>query len=437
MKTVNKFVTPGYEMLNKSVRAFIPGKVIIPLNQSDNKEYECAVSMGDTVKEGQVIASSREVFSSDNANIHSSVPGKVLSIEQCTLPTGKLCQAISIGTSGSFSFLGKKQDKQDWAFLFDSVLLDEFKNKGIVNTFGKNPVSLSSQIKKAILSRNKFVVIRLFDEDPSRYTDSFISEKYTMEVIIGTMIIAKSYGAEGLVFMHGKNQSLNFDHDFLREQNYCCIPVDTNTYPSGYKHNLIAHIRSYTKNNENKLFERVNHKCIFIDPETAYSVYEAIVLGIPVMERFIHITGNCLKSTCILRARIGTPISFLVEQCGGFKVSPSKAIVNGLVSGNSITSLDLPVTKGLKSIEFLMGRELCDQKRNPCIRCGKCREVCPAGLFPDLLYKHVILGYHLSRDVKSTAVLCSQCSLCNSICPSRLSLSQSIAVISSKENNND
>ena len=76
MKTVNNFVLPGHPMFQDSVRAFLPRKVVIPFRQSCEAEYSCGFQPGDIVREGQIIASPKNF--ADGANIHSSVPGKIL-----------------------------------------------------------------------------------------------------------------------------------------------------------------------------------------------------------------------------------------------------------------------------------------------------------------------------------------------------------------------
>jgi len=63
-----------------------------------------------------------------------------------------------------------------------------------------------------------------------------------------------------------------------------------------------------------------------------------------------------------------------------------------------------------------------DQASLPCIRCGKCEDVCPAGLQPqemlwferDAIGTHAITAGQLAR--------CIECGLCNQVCPSNIDL---------------
>jgi electron transport complex protein RnfC len=136
----------------------------------------------------------------------------------------------------------------------------------------------------------------------------------------------------------------------------------------------------------------------------------------------------------LLRVRIGTTIRSLMEQCGGCDRALGKIIVNGVVTGDCVESLDTIITKDVKSVSFVPKSELSDQERNPCIRCGKCRSICPEGIFPDLIYRHCNGGKKIGREMLSTTALCSGCCLCNSVCPSRLPLCQTIDNLRNAEN---
>nr|WP_318710780.1 SLBB domain-containing protein [uncultured Treponema sp.] len=436
MKAINNFISPDHLMFETSIRAFLPRSIIVPFCQADGVEYECSMSVGDKVREGQVIASPKGIISANGACIHSSVPGKIESIVQCSLPNGNLSYAAKINTEGEFTFLGKKQKSADWNIFSPSTLIEEFKSKGIVNTFGNKPASLATQIRECTLKKHRFVIVRMFDEDPSRYTDSFVASHFTDKVVEGAKIVAKAFEAEGLAFVLPKKCDFTISDDLIKGD-YCVTATADNTkYPAGFIHCLMRAVRKTSKIPEYEKFNSVNHKCLFLDPETCLSIYHAIVLGVPVVEKFVHITGSCLKSAGMFKVRVGTTIRELVEQCGGFITSPAKIVVNGLVRGNGIPNLDIPVTKMVKSIEFLPSKELCVQKSTSCIRCGRCRAICPEHLVPDLLYKMASENYILPRDIAATAKICGQCALCNSVCPARLSLCQTILLLKKTGGNN-
>ncbi len=60
-------------------------------------------------------------------------------------------------------------------------------------------------------------------------------------------------------------------------------------------------------------------------------------------------------------------------------------------------------------------------ERRPCVSCGFCEEVCPAGIMPHLIHKH--LYQDAIEDVEKARVdLCVECGLCSYVCPSKIEL---------------
>ena len=307
------------------------------------------------------------------------------------------------------------------------------KNAGIVNTF-KVIDSLYEQVV-SYAEKTNFLVVRMFDEDPSRLTDTFISQNYSSSVVKGAFYIAKSFSAKGIIFVCPKKNFTPPDFVELGDFPYLCVFADTERYPSGFKSNLIQYIKKNSKTISSELFGEVNDKSLFVDSGTALDVYNAVTYKMPVVEKIVHVTGDCLRAAAMFKVRVGTPISALVEQCGGLKKPVAKILINGVLIGSSITSMDIPITKGVKSITFLPVLALNNQNLSPCIRCGKCRFSCSENLYPDLLFRSYMQGTPKTDEkLLRTAIFCSECNLCNSVCPARLPLSHIISIL--KENQN-
>ena len=149
----------------------------------------------------------------------------------------------------------------------------------------------------------------------------------------------------------------------------------------------------------------------------------------------VHFTGNCIYSSCLLNVKLGMSIKDVVSQIGGFEKAPSLVVINGNQTGAAVSSLDVPITKYTKSVSFLSSKKETDSHVYSCINCGKCREVCPIKICPDVLYKHAKNGVEIDEIYLKTATVCNSCSLCNTVCPSRLPLGQMIATIKDKLEN--
>ena len=78
----------------------------------------------------------------------------------------------------------------------------------------------------------------------------------------------------------------------------------------------------------------------------------------------------------------------------------------------------------LSSLRTKFGERLTTAMRGegrPCVSCNFCEEVCPAGIMPYLLHKHLYAD--LIEEVQEARVdLCVECGLCSYVCPSKIEL---------------
>ncbi|MBQ9205977.1 MAG: 4Fe-4S dicluster domain-containing protein [Treponema sp.] len=435
MVSASNFVSVDKDLISDSVNAFLPKTVLIPLFENDSENGEVLVKEGDTVKEGEVIAKAKGIF------VHSSIPGVVRTIEQAQYSNGKQGLCATIDLKGSFSFLGKKCAKQNWQNYEASTIQFLLKEAGVVNTFDKE-IPIFHQLKKTV-NYNNILVIRLFDKDPSLVTESFVSKKYLAQVLEGSGIIAKAFYAKTVVLAYsaGEKDSLKEDIDSLLEEkkpllfmaatDVFTVAIDTKKYPSGTMHDIVQTVKKTYKSD---LFSKLGKKDLFIDSITALNSYNAIVFGKPVVSTFVHVTGDCLNSAAVLNVRLGTLLEDVISQCGFFKRNLSKIVINGLLSGKAVSTLALPIGRTVKSVEFIPSGKSKFQHTKNCIRCGNCRKICPVLLWPGNLYRVAHLE-NLSnacladKDAYKSVILCSECGLCNAVCPSRLPLSQTISLL--------
>ncbi len=429
MKSNNPVVSSVIKDYSYSQRAFLPKEIIIPLAQETGIKYKCLVNPGDIVKEGTVIAVS------DNSeekviNIHSPLPGKVLETGTFNSPDGKKDFGVKIKLKGSFSYLGKIPDERELAAISPSSIPESLIDLGVINTFRTEcPVNLGLQINK-FLSENKNeknLVVRLFDEDPYRITDYLVAKLLFDQIVKGARIVAKAIDAKGIVFAIDNKFR---DKALLENPQYTDIKfleMNIGRYPCGTPREIVS------------AFERGNLKrsCIFslkrkdfyIDSSTAYEVYKAVGLSIPSIDKYVHFTGDCLNASCLLEVKLGTTLRDLVTQIGGFIKEPELIVINGLLCGNSVHSLDVPITKYVKSVEFISRNKKTDEQLHTCINCGNCRFACPAKLSPDILYNNTVNFKRLPEHFAASSLACIECGLCNTVCPARLPLCQIITVL--------
>ncbi len=167
---------------------------------------------------------------------------------------------------------------------------------------------------------------------------------------------------------------------------------------------------------------------ITLKVETIYAIYEAIRYDVPFIQKIITLSGDGFKNPQNILIKNGTDAHELIESIGGYKRFNYKNMF--LVSGDALKGKSMPNDNfiiGLESSGILAIKSFEDLEEKPCIRCGKCINICPQKLNP-LMIIH-------SNNKKLNAQKCNECGLCSYICPSRIKIRDKI--IKAKEYQNE
>lgn len=405
--------------------ALIPHELFVALQQ-DICSSELCVHVGDIVSEGQVLAKEKNNLCA----IHAPVSGTITRLVELPLANGKNGLALAIRMAGSLRYIGKVRNKQQWDYLSREQLLTNIAEKGVVNTFYK-PFPLALELKKLCAQNaDRNIIIRLFDADPTCITDSFIASHFLPEILDGISAIAAICNPAAVYCVHDKRVNLGgfgvAMNGLFNALPIHFIPVDTELYPKGTRHELFKAIKKVAKQ---AITVELSKNDLLLDASTAYSAYEAVLLDMPCMSRFVTICGDALEEARVFKALIGTPLYALLEECTPLLCKPGEIVVNGNIAGNSVHSLEVPVTKYVKSFAIMKKQRSTEYTQAMCIRCGKCRAVCPKHLHPDELYNQFCRHAKITLRDAQVATLCADCRLCNLVCPSRLPLNQGIVHI--------
>ena len=145
------------------------------------------------------------------------------------------------------------------------------------------------------------------------------------------------------------------------------------------------------------------------------------MLGQPLTQRIVTVTGEGVRKPQNYIARIGTPFSELIAASGGLTEDAWKVISGGPMMGTAQADLNAPVVKGTNAILCLSQAQNDERERHTCIRCGKCLSACPMSLQPLYLYR-----YEQSGDLGALKRLnitdCIECGCCAYTCPGKLPL---------------
>ncbi len=151
---------------------------------------------------------------------------------------------------------------------------------------------------------------------------------------------------------------------------------------------------------------------------TSLAAYEAVHRGRPLIQRVMTLTGTPIARPSNFMARIGTPVSDLVEQAGGIRGDVTKVISGGPMMGIAQFTLDVPVIKGMSGMLFLAPGEVDVLPPDPCIRCAHCVHSCPMKLMPTTIEQYVMAG-KIEQAVEIGLLDCMECGSCAYVCPSR------------------
>ena len=405
-----------------SVTAFLPSLSIIPMNQHSGTPANPIVSVGQTVKEGMLIGRSK---GSGTANIHSSIPGRVIRIVSWESSGGKVNDGIAILMEGSFEKLGKKEEVFPWENMLPHDIQRTIAEFGVVEMDGEaRPVSEIISSFRSIKEPVTLVVRCVFD-DPWLVADYVLCKERAAAVVEGAIMTARSCKLNRIIYAisHGEKELGDI---FLEIAQKWGIPASVvlvgSRYPQRNKRELELVLRNYAKK------AGINLGPLFIlGPATLAAVYDAVKKQKPVLERYVAVGGSAIKLQQVMKVRIGTRIRDLFAECGGFKGTAPKKIATGSpFLGQLVSNLDEPVIKTSFAF-FAIFEEIRRNNTNNCISCGECRSVCPVGLDPEDVYKRILIsGNENSLRINDS---CHGCGCCEVVCPSRLPLSTVISSV--------
>lgn len=400
--------------------ARVPGKVIIPLSQHTGAPAKPIVSIGQEVKKGQMIGEPSAFVS---APVHSSVAGKVIGIGEFPNAMGRMIASIVIENDGSEEWTSLK-DTPDYMKLAPEELKEKIKNAGIVGLGGAafpTAVKLSPPKEKPIDT----VIINGAECEPYLTADYRLMIERPRDVIEGLKVLMRVLGVrKGFVGIeNNKPDAIAKMKEAAageRDIEICALEVK---YPQGAEKMLI---KAITGREIPLRGLPMDVGTVVQNVGTACAIYEAVRYGKPLIERVVTVTGEGIKRPSNLLVRIGTMISELIEDCGGFVNGAAKVIAGGPMMGFALGSLDVPVTKGTSGILVIPEEGIVHAEDfKPCIRCGRCIDVCPMGLMPSILSVLSEKGHY--EDMKEYNLFdCFECGSCAYVCPSKRPIVQLI-----------
>jgi electron transport complex protein RnfC len=393
---------------------------VIPLVQHPGGRAYPVVSIGETVKEGMLIGRGQGVGS---ANVHATVPGKVVKMVSWKMADGRTNDALVIRMEGVFERLGKREEIFPWESMLPYDLQRIISEYGIVEMEGAGqPVSEILSAFRSVQESITLVVRCVFD-DPWLAADYVLCAERLKAVVEGSRIIARIARADRIIFAFSRGEQ-DLGEKLIAEAGTWVPPSSLvlvgSRYPQRNRRELELALRNYGKKEGTDL-----GFLLILGPATLAAVHDAVKLKRPILDRYVAVGGTAVKNPQVMKARIGTRTSELFNECGGFIGKPRLIASGSPFLGKSLADLNEPVSKTSYAVFALLEEKQPENPSGSCIGCGECRNVCPVGLDPEELYKRTRIET-ASGLPGSRAAECHGCGCCNVVCPSRLPLSSAI-----------
>lgn len=403
-----------------------PPRVIIPLSQHLGAPCKPVVSSGQEVKKGELIGEAGGFVS---APVHASVSGKVIAISEFLNPMGSMVNSVVIENDGREEWATLKANP-DYMELSADKLKDKIKAAGIVGMGGAafpTLVKLTPPAEKPIDT----IIINGAECEPYLTADYRLMLEKPREIIEGLKIFMKVLNVnKGFIGIeNNKPEAIKKIKEAVKKEDNIEVIALEVKYPQGAEKMLIKAVTG------RKVPPRglpMDVKVIVQNVGTAFAVYEAVRHGRPLIERVVTVTGEGINKPSNLMVKIGTMFSELIEECGGFKDGVGKVIAGGPMMGFAVPSLEVPVIKGTSGILVLPADVNLDAEDfGPCIKCGRCIDVCSMGLMPSMLSVTSEKGFY-EQAKEYNLFDCFECGSCAFVCPSKRPIVQLIKLAKSQ-----
>ena len=389
-----------------------PEEVVIPLSMHAGAPADPVVQAGDTVRVGQKIGEAAGFIS---GNVHSSVSGTVTAIENRPHATRGECLSVVIRSDGKDTLDSSVKPRGDLAGLSPEEIVEIIQEAGIVGMGGAGfPTSVKLKPAKPVDT----VLLNGCECEPLLTADHRVLLEYADEVIFGLQAILKAVGAEKGVIVIEDNKPDAIA--LLREKTEGLAGIEVQEvrtkYPQGAEKMLIKRVTG-RKVPSGGLPADVG--CVVSNISTTKAIADAIRTGMPLIERVVTVTGERVKHPGNFIVKIGTSTKALIEYCGGFTGEGEITVkAGGPMMGFVLSDLDAPIMKGSNGIIAVDTDHTAEQ---PCIKCGRCADVCPMELSP--LYFAKYADTENWQGMKEKNVMdCIECRCCEYICSSKIPL---------------
>lgn len=398
----------------------LSSEYIIPVTQHLGKKSKVVVTVGQIVTKGEALSVPDK---SPGAAVHAPTSGRIKAIEERATPHPSglktLCLVLEADGEERWTKLSPCNDLQN---LNAIELVDRIRAAGIVGLGGAvfpTAAKISARSKEI-----HTLVVNGAECEPYIACDEIIMQQSPEKIIQGIEILCQSLQIPQAVIviedpMDNCQQVLDKAIAQAGDESYIKVVRVPMLYPEGGERQLIQVLTGEEVPADGL---PLSLGLLVQNVATVAAISDAIIDGKPLLERIVTVTGHGVSKPQNIIARFGTPISELIEFCGGYTPTVSRLIMGGPLMGLALSSDSLPLVKASNCILALNATDIySEQEELPCINCGFCVSVCPAGLLPQTL-QTMIRNDNFEALEPLHLEACIECGCCDYVCPSHIPL---------------
>lgn len=407
-----------------ATRSFVSDTVRIIMNMNIGAPSQPCVAKGDHVKIGQVIG---EPVGFLGLPVHASVSGEVVSVEPIPYLSEQPAMCVTIHNDFADEWV-ELHPLGSVETVDPALIIPAIKNAGICGLGG---ASFPTHVKLSIKPEQKCDCIiangaecethltcdhRLMLENPVRVVDGLRAAMRAINVKEGIIAIEDN-----------KPDAIEAMRKACQGREGVRVQVLKTKYPQGGEKQLIEAVTGRQVPSGGL---PIQAGVIVMNVATCAAVADAVIDGKPLVERIVTVTG-AVRQPANLRLRIGTITEDIIGECGGFSGDVGKVIFGGAMTGMCAPNTSIPIAKATGGILVLDKQDAASVEEGPCLRCGKCVEVCPIGLHP-LKIKIAADADRIDECKRLHVMDCTLCGSCSFICPAHRWLTASFRVAKQK-----
>lgn len=406
---------------DKPIEKYLPkGEMVYPLSQHIGAPSVPCVSKGDHVLAGQKIAEANGFVS---VPLHASVSGTVKGIEKRLTATGGRVDSIIIENDQQYE--ETEFQTAELSSLSKEEIIARIRQGGVVGMGGAGfPTHVKLSPKEP--DKIEYVLVNGAECEPYLTSDYRRMLEEPEKVVAGLEVILKLFDrAKGYICIEdNKPDCIRKMKELVKELPRIEVKEVMTKYPQGGERTLIYAV---TGRQINSSMLPADAGCVVDNIDTVVAVYKAVILGRPLMNRIVTVTGDAVAEPRNFTVLTGTNMEELIEAAGGLKGTAAKIISGGPMMGFAMFDLQVPCVKTTSAFLCLNQDEVSDSRKQAtaCINCGRCVSVCPGRVVPARLATLADRG-DMAGFEKLNGMECCECGCCSYVCPAKRPLTQSI-----------